>query len=313
MNTEELTERLEKLPLRAIVAFASRCARRLQPLFDLASEIPNFRHRREALEFAIQTAETFACGVTKELSSFAEDNARAAANEVERYGAVIAAQSAAHAATDAAEAARAAFHATADDAEEAEAAHLLAASSAAEAAHEFEREGDGLKSTAYNAAAKAVLDDAIRDAAERDLGKLESLSESHPRKGLGRKKNHRRKRKSVLGDPIDPSETGALGPLWRDGEPDGFRAKHVVISETGSAFDAGAVVKTDVVPPDIVEPAMEYHHSPLTIYVDAGAADAETIRDLFLALSAVYEAQGGSGLKIVKHRQRTLVGEEVPV
>ena len=51
----------------------------------------------------------------------------------------------------------------------------------------------------------------------------------------------------------------------------------------------------------------------MTVYVAAGAADPETIRDLFLALSAVYEAQGGSGLKVVKHEQRTFVGEAVPV
>jgi len=39
--------------------------------------------------------------------------------------------------------------------------------------------------------------------------------------------------------------------------------------------------------------------SPITITVNPGDASRETIRDLFLALSAAYEAQGGSGLKIV--------------
>lgn len=59
--------------------------------------------------------------------------------------------------------------------------------------------------------------------------------------------------------------------------------------------------------------AVSFEHERMTVYVAAGAADPETIRDLFLALSAVYEAQGGSGLKVVKHEQRTFVGEAVPV
>lgn len=52
---------------------------------------------------------------------------------------------------------------------------------------------------------------------------------------------------------------------------------------------------------------------PLTVYVDPGAADAETISKLFLALSVLYEAEGGPGLQIVNHETGILAGEEVPV
>jgi len=49
----------------------------------------------------------------------------------------------------------------------------------------------------------------------------------------------------------------------------------------------------------------------LTIYIDPGDASADTITELYLALSALYEAHGGSGLKIVRHRRRALQGEVV--
>lgn len=52
---------------------------------------------------------------------------------------------------------------------------------------------------------------------------------------------------------------------------------------------------------------------PMSVYIDPGGADADTIRDLFLALDAVYRARGGSGLEIVKHTIGHLVAEEVPV
>jgi hypothetical protein len=48
---------LKRPPLRAIVAYAVRCARRAQPLFARAGEMPDITNHEAALELAISLAE----------------------------------------------------------------------------------------------------------------------------------------------------------------------------------------------------------------------------------------------------------------
>ncbi len=55
-------EHLKKLPLRAIVAFAARCARRVEHLAQLPAGHPQGEGRRMAVEAALRMAEAFARG-----------------------------------------------------------------------------------------------------------------------------------------------------------------------------------------------------------------------------------------------------------
>lgn len=58
---------LKKLPLRALVAFAARCARRVQSIFILPSNNPNIERDHMAIANAILAAEEYARG--KEVKS----------------------------------------------------------------------------------------------------------------------------------------------------------------------------------------------------------------------------------------------------
>jgi hypothetical protein len=60
--TKYTPEDLEKLPLRAIVALAARCARRVEPLAMLPDGQPGKERRRLAAASAIRLAEDFAKG-----------------------------------------------------------------------------------------------------------------------------------------------------------------------------------------------------------------------------------------------------------
>ena len=55
-------EHLKKLPLRANVAFAARCARRVQPLAQLPEGHPQHQSRRAAVEAALRLAEAYTSG-----------------------------------------------------------------------------------------------------------------------------------------------------------------------------------------------------------------------------------------------------------
>ena len=55
-------EDLKRLPLRAIVAFSVRCARRVQALSELPEDYPGRERLREDVEAALRMAEGFASG-----------------------------------------------------------------------------------------------------------------------------------------------------------------------------------------------------------------------------------------------------------
>jgi len=183
--TEDIQERLAQLPRRAVVAFAARCTRRVQPLTHF---IP--QQDRDAIDRAIASAEAFAKGTAADWAAHraAAADARAAAVAV-----VAAAVDAARAtAADAARAAAVAA-AVADDAAWADAAWADADARAAVA-------------WAADAAASAARA-ATRAATSRDLERLIALNLGQP---------------GTLGAPIDPSEAGPLGPLWPHGVPEWY-------------------------------------------------------------------------------------------
>src|SRR5512135_3938747 len=207
MSTEDLHDQLTELPLRAIVAFAVRCARRVQPLGHVLTE-----YRQVEVEDAIASAEGFARG----------------GKAVRAAGAAARAANAARAAARAVDAARAAAaKAAADsdwvDADDAEAADAWAEAPvrAADAAACAARAANAARAADIAAAdasaagadadtARAAWDtgrDAARDAARGDLHRLRALDLGRP---------------GTLGKPIDPAEDGPLGPLWLDGAPDWY-------------------------------------------------------------------------------------------
>ena len=100
-------EHLKKLPLRAIVAFAARCARRVEPLAQLPEGHPGREGRRTAVDAALRLAESFSRG---EACPSAESVIQAV--DVSRGAAGVArsCESAAAAAAEAAHAAASAWH-----------------------------------------------------------------------------------------------------------------------------------------------------------------------------------------------------------
>ncbi len=176
-------EELSRLTLRAIVAYAARCARRVQPLFttDNAEHI-------EDVDRAIRVAEAFARGVTAPLTASAGHNARNVADVYAvregRPAREFREADPAYAAGDAAYAAAAAANGTRD--------------AAANAAR------DAARSTAYSVDDARTIDVCIR----RDY---DFLAIHYPRT------------EGIHGEPIDPSENGPLGTLWPEGEPKWFK------------------------------------------------------------------------------------------
>ena len=62
IRTQYTTEDLKKLPLRAIVAFAARCARRVESLAQFPADHPQREARRVAIDNAIRLAEEISRG-----------------------------------------------------------------------------------------------------------------------------------------------------------------------------------------------------------------------------------------------------------
>ena len=62
IRTQYTTEDLKKLPLRAIVAFAARCARRVESIAQFPADHPQQEARRLAIDNAIRLAEDISRG-----------------------------------------------------------------------------------------------------------------------------------------------------------------------------------------------------------------------------------------------------------
>jgi hypothetical protein len=213
-------EELKQLPLRAIVAYAARCAHRVQPpveSFGLTT------WHKESLKHAILVAEEFARGVTTAaIVKTALDTAVAARRTIWDHPAADAACAAAEAAFITAS--------YADAADAADAASLIVAS---------------------------IADSAQAQAARADFIHLLGL-------GLGLSQE--------FGQPIDPSESGPLGPLWPKGEPEWFRPPGE--------------------PPKIADAA------PIKLYFDLAEFSDDEIVSILGRLSDLYRSIGGDVLVI---------------
>lgn len=202
MNKKDFQcEHLKQLPLRAIVAFSVRCARRVQPLSELPVGHPGRDRLRDDVEVALRMAEGFASGSTDPCSDSVVE-ALDASRRVE--GIPLRAGAAAAAVSETAHAAASAWHLTGmpraaqGDPREVKTAearsHLggLSLATADLAAH-----------NAFSAALDAYQAFGLRneDFASAALHDYDTLL--HLKLG----------RYPEAGAPIDPSPTGPLGPL----------------------------------------------------------------------------------------------------
>lgn len=262
---------LKRLPLRAIVAFAARCARRVQPLDRGAATT--------RLEFAIDFAERFAKDEEIRWHDAVDAGREAAVSEAEHV-----ADAAANAADAASRVAKISDNiANADCAPN----NLYIARDASARA---------VVTAAYSAAALAadaaasvspLAADVSSSAANRDYKRLMELEPGNF---------------PALGRPIDPTETGPLGPLWPNGEPEWYvHAKYSGITFTTN-YDHLL---------NSVLLAESADNRRIAVYVDPGDAPQELITDFYLALSAYYAAHGGSGLRFAHDERRQLVLAEV--
>lgn len=182
---------LKKLPLGAIVAYAARSARRVQPLYGCVEDTAEVARHEAAVESAISLAEDFCHSH--------EVNAAA-------YGAAYAAREAASGAQaqDAARAASAAARAAAyafDIPKSAVYDHPVYASRVATEA------ADAAEAAVRAAEAAAEGRAAVEAAARADFDRLLQLNAGiYPK----------------LGHPFDPHEKGPLGPLWHTTPPAWF-------------------------------------------------------------------------------------------
>jgi hypothetical protein len=192
-------EHLKALPLRAIVAFAARCARRVEPLAQLPEGDPQRESRRGAVAAALKMAEEFAKGT----DAPPDESVVAAIDASQDPGAGPAGAAAASAVAQAAHAAASAWHAGPQLAEErtppgehtTEARKSLGALAHVTA--------DLAAMNAFTAAANACVSVGYRNedfvsSALSDYNTLVHLK-------LGRYPEP--------GAPVDPSPGGPLGPL----------------------------------------------------------------------------------------------------
>lgn len=192
-------DQLKVLPMRAIVAFAARCARRVEHLAQLPEGDPRKEGRREAIEAALSMAEAFARGS----DATPDESVLAAIDAIRDAGGELGRSSAADAVALAARAAASAWHAGFQEEEGAR----VPGSQSTEARKTLRPfayvTADIAAMTAFTAAADAFLSVGYRnenfvDSALNDYNKLVRLKlGSFPEPGA----------------PIDPSPGGPLGPL----------------------------------------------------------------------------------------------------
>ena len=191
---------LTQLPLRALVAYAARCARRVQPLFTLPDDHPDKQKHSEAVERAVRTAEEVARGTL--VIDGPGVCVPVAAMAVYPTSGVSDASRAAWASTDAA---RAASATTLAGRGEQGSGDFFPVSDEPVAWPEGTRAvAAWVAYFAWSAAAMwADAANAWGADAGSDFAKLRGL-------GIGRFPE--------LGAPIDASENGPLGPLWPEAQ-----------------------------------------------------------------------------------------------
>jgi hypothetical protein len=202
---------LQNLPLRASVALAARCARRVQPLFRTCHDDPRKERSHQAVDMAVEASEAVAAGVlipdlAKRVGDLAE-----LGRLVSRRPLPPPADQVALAAASAAAAAAAAVKADAEQVLD----HAATAFSVAAGAVSFSRVVAGDDKLAAVELEKVLLGkvtdlgaDEMRDALATDYENLRTQD-------LGQFPD--------LGKAVDPSDKGPLGPLWPDGAPDWYK------------------------------------------------------------------------------------------
>jgi hypothetical protein len=193
-------EHIKSLPLRAIVAFAARCARQVEPLAQLPEGHPQRESRREAVEAALGMAEAFAKG-----ADGSPDESVVATLDVSRVVADGPAGSEdAAAAAEAAHAAASVWHLTGSrESDKREPREMKTAEARKYLGALTHVTADLAALNAFTAAADAFVavgyhNEGFVGAALNDYNTLVRLK-------LGRYPEP--------GDPIDPSPGGPLGPL----------------------------------------------------------------------------------------------------
>jgi hypothetical protein len=192
-------EQLKALPLRAIVAFAARCGRRVERLAQLPEGNPQRESRRESVAAALRMAESFAKG-----TDTPPDESVVAAIEASRNaGDELAGAAATSAIAQVAHAAVSAWHARPQVAEESRAPGKETSGAGRVLAPLTRVTADLAALNAFTAAAEAFVSVGYRnedfvDAALSDYRTLVGLE-------LGRYPEQ--------GAPVDPSPGGPLGSL----------------------------------------------------------------------------------------------------
>ncbi len=199
-----IAKALRTLPRRAMIALATRCARRIRPLlYDLPPNHPDKRTHLAALEKAILVAEDFAQGTLTEGAWEPVDSVNrplVVANANSAYHALTNFEPAGTAAAAVFQTAIAAWTAQIQDAEDSVSRTLSAVSTADAASIR------AVKRMVHSVASPSPP--VLIAAASHDLPTLLGL-------GLGDFPN--------LGEKIDPSPNGPLGSLWPDREPDWYQ------------------------------------------------------------------------------------------
>ncbi|WP_406696157.1 hypothetical protein V5E97_34730 [Singulisphaera sp. Ch08] len=199
MNKQDFqAEHLKQLPLRAIVAFSARCARRVQSLSELPDGHPGRERLREDIEAALHMAEGFASGSTAPCS-----DSVAEALDVSRRGADIPlrAEKAAAAASEAAHAAASSWHLT--ESKQGEPRELKTT--------EARKSVGGLAMVTADLAARNAFAAAVAAYQAVGLNNEDFTAAAlHDYDELLRLKLGRY---PEAGDPIDPSSRGPLGPI----------------------------------------------------------------------------------------------------
>ena len=192
-------EQLKALPLRAIVAFAARCARRVEHLAQLPEGDPQRESRREAIEAALQMAESFARGTDEP----PDESVVAAIDASRDVGGGLAAAAAASAIAQAAHAAASAWHAGPQVTEGSRAPGKPTVEAGRFRGALTHVTADLAALNAFTAAAEAFVSVGYRneDFVDAALGDYNTLV----RLELGRYPEP--------GAPVDPSPDGPLGPL----------------------------------------------------------------------------------------------------
>jgi hypothetical protein len=181
---------LGQLPLRANVAFAVRCAQRIRPCFRLPAGSPRRHEQTAAVDRAIRAAAAFCLGLPAEAGEAAA-SARAAAVVAEETS-----ESTSFSGFGAVRAAEAAAYAEewARNPSDSNLTEVVAAAFGA--------------GRVLLANSDAFAHDLIVSALYEDVQNLLRLAGGSS---------------EDVGPPIDPSESGPLGPLWPAGVPVWFR------------------------------------------------------------------------------------------